>query len=306
MIDFLIKMPSSKQTTKKQKQPKTEKSTKQTKKPKKAGVKKVSDVPKIVHPRVINKVSFDEYMDSFINNVEYRRNVVKQLYEEKKCPNACVLHLNAVLKEIEAMKKRVGKRIITKRRNTGNHGRGALVAPCLISDELAKFLGVKSGTRMGRAEVNRAVTSYIHWDPETPVPEEPEKSDPDYEEKHRKVLNFKNKTQWAKKLNKDGKVRNLQDPKTKSIIIPDAALVKLLKYKEYQKAVKAGKILFNQTDPETKEKSKVVREDDILTYSVLQHLLARHFIKDDSPAEDVPDQEDEGSDEETEVESDEE
>lgn len=295
-------MPSSKQTTKKQKQPKTEKSTKQTK-VKKVKAKKVSEIPKIVHPRVINKVSFDEYMDSFINNIEYRRNVVKQLYEEKKCPNACVLHLNAVLKEVEAMKKRVGKRIITKRRNTGNHGRGALVAPCLISDELAKFLGVKSGTRMGRAEVNRAVTAYIHWDPETPVPEEPEKSDPEYEEKHRKVLNFKNKTQWAKKLNKDGKVRNLQDPETKSIILPDAALAKLLKYKEYQKAVKAGKIQFNQTDPETKEKRKVVREDDILTYSVLQHLLARHFIKDDSPAEEEPDQEDDND--ESEVASDE-
>lgn len=238
--------------------------------------KKVSDLPKIVRPRVFNKDSFEEYIDSFVTNVEYRRDVVKQLYDDKKCPNACVLHLNAILKEIGTMKKRVGKRIITKRRNNGNHERGALVAPRLISDELAKFLGVKPGTRMGRDEVNRAVTAYIHYDPAKKLadPKTPE------EEKSRK-----NKAMWVKKLNKDGKVRNLQDATKRSIIHPDAALSKLLKYKEYQKLFKKGEVVFNRTDKETGTVSKQAPVTDELNYSVLQHLLAPHFIKDDEPVE---------------------
>jgi chromatin remodeling complex protein RSC6 len=217
----------------------------------------------------MNSETFQEYMDSVTTLFEFRRDHLKTLYEEKKCPNSAVQYMNQALREFEIMKKRVGKKLVAKRR-TGGNTNGALVAPIPISEELTKFLGVKTGTRLGRSEVNRAITAYIQFNPDKkPVLDTPTRE-----------AAYKNKLMWVKKLNSDGKVRNLQDPSGKNVIIPDEALSKLLRYKDYVKAVKAGKVEFNHTDPKTRQVSKVVQKDPKLTYSVLQHLLRVHFLKD--------------------------
>src|SRR3989344_4946807 len=115
-------MARTKTTATKEKKPKTTKkaATKKTREAK-------PEVPKIVRPRVISKVSHEEYMDSVINHFSFRRDQVKEFYDNQKCPNACVQYMNAVLREFETMKKRVGRKLVAKRRNTGNHDNGALV-----------------------------------------------------------------------------------------------------------------------------------------------------------------------------------
>lgn len=269
-------MARSKQTTAKQTVPKkttTKKGGKKAKATKKAPAKAKKttkvEVAKISRPRVMNKQTFEEYMDSVIAHFEGRRDQVKEFYEDKKCPNACVQYQNAFLRELEIIKKRVSKKLVAKRRNTGNHNNGALVAPRPISKELAKFLGVPANKKLGRAEVNRAITAYIHFDPKKKV----DTSTPAKKAAH------KNKLKWVASLNPKGEARNLQDAENRSVINPDKKLSKLLGYDDYVKRVKKGKVVWNRKVDG--EQTKVVETDPKLNYSVLQHLLAKHFFKNE-------------------------
>jgi len=265
-------MPRQKTTTTKKTQAKKAAPKRKTAAKKKvASTRSSIDVPKISRPRVVTKESFEEWMDAAIQHFEARRDQIKDDYDnQKKTPNSHSLYMNAVLREFEAIKGRVGKKLVAKRRSTGSHSNGALVAPCRLSKKLTSFLGVPASTRLGRAEVNRAVTAYIAFDPEKKV----DTSTP------AKEAAYKNKLKWVKKLNKDGKVRNLQDAEDRSVIHPDSELADLLNYKQYKRDVKAGKIKFNKKDKKTGEVKKTKQTDAVLNYAVLQHLLAPHFLKD--------------------------
>lgn len=245
---------------------------------KKAATKRATkpkvEVPKIVRPRVITKESHSDYMDSVYEHFSFRRDQVAAFYDDKRCPNACLQYMNAILRELETMKTRVNRKLVAKRRNTGNHTNGALVAPVPLSKELCKFLGVPVGTELGRAEVNRAIAAYIHFDPDAKV----DLSTP------AKKAAYKNKLMWVKKLNKNGAVRNLQDDTKKSIIVPDAKLGALLNIKKYRKDVRAGRISFKRKNRETGEVEEVVQDSDEVNYSVLQHLLRVHFPKQEGKA----------------------
>ena len=126
-----------------------------------------------------------------------------------------------------------------------------------ISDELAEFIKVPSGTRLSRIEATRAICAYAHW-----------KDD----EKREDILRWKN-------LNPTGK-RDLQNPQDKKAVIPDKALVKLLRYNEYKKDVKNGKVYKKVKDKETGKQSLVQMTNDMLYYWVIQKLISPHFLKD--------------------------
>jgi len=256
------------------------------------------EVPKIVRPRVITKESHSDYMDSVYEHFSFRRDQVAAFYDDKRCPNACLQYMNAVLRELETMKTRVNRKLVAKRRTTGNHANGALVAPVALTKELCKFLGVPAGTELGRAEVNRAIAAYIHFDPEAKV----DLSTP------AKKAAYKNKLMWVKKLNKNGAVRNLQDEEKHSIIHPDAKLGALLNVKQYRKDVRAGRVVFKRKNRETGDVDEVVQDSDEINYSVLQHLLRVHFLSSKKKAprrdEEEDDLEEEDLSEDMEVEED--
>lgn len=63
----------------------------------------------------------------------------------------------AVIKEHKTAQK-VSNR---KNKRSGNRKPSGFVRPCLVSDELAAFLGKPSGTEMARTEVSKEINAYI-------------------------------------------------------------------------------------------------------------------------------------------------
>ena len=123
--------------------------------------------------------------------------------------------------------------------------------PVDISDELCDFLEIKRGTQVSRSSVNQRVSTYI-------------------------CVSSGNR-QWVDKYNPVN--RNLRDPTNPAKIIPDEKLSKMLGYDEFVEKVKRGEKTWRRRNRETGEMVDVVATDTALTYSVMQHLLAKHFVK---------------------------
>ena len=147
-----------------------------------------------------------------------------------------------------------------------------------ISEELADFLQVPHGTRLSRIEATRGICAYAHW-----------KDD----EKREDMLRWKH-------LNPNGK-RNLQNPQDKKVVIPDKLLVKLLRYNEYKKDVKTGKVYKKVKDKESGKENLVQMTSDLLYYWVIQKLISHCFLKDEE-GNDEPEEELEELDEDEEEE----
>lgn len=226
----------------------------------KTGAKKApkkSNIPAITRPRGLTQESFEKYMDSAVANAEYRLAELEKMHSDGRCPHKAVQHLRSVIKEYAYITKRITP-LTKKKRKQVDKSNNILMKKVEVSPELAKFLKLKKGEKVSRSEVNTAVTMYINIKDLKKVPTE--------------------KKKWVTRMNPGGK-RSLQDEEHGNIIHPDSALSKLLNYPAYQKKVKAGKQVWKRKNKETGEKEEVVEEDDKLTYSVVQHLLAPHFPK---------------------------
>lgn len=73
------------------------------------------------------------------------------------------------------------------------------------------------------------------------------------------------------------KANNLQN---RLKIIPNPKLAELLDYDDYVTRVLNGRVAWARRDPNTGDRVQKVETDSSLTYSVLQHLLAKHFISE--------------------------
>ena len=259
----------------------------------KTGAKKApkkSNIPAITRPRGLTQESFEKYMDSAVANAEYRLAELEKMHSDGRCPHKAVQHLRSVIKEYSYITKRITP-LTKKKRKQVDKSNNILMKKVAVSPELAKFLKLKKGEKVSRSEVNTAVTMYINIKDLKKVSAE--------------------KKKWVTRMNPGGK-RSLQDEEHGNIIHPDSALSKLLDYPAYQKKVKAGKQVWRRKNKETGEKEDVVEDDDKLTYSVVQHLLAPHFPKGgktedtgDDASEDVEEDEvEEAEDDESTLDSD--
>jgi len=218
---------------------------------------KKSNIPSITRPRGLTQDSFEKYMASAVANAEYRLAELEKLHSEGKCPHKAVQHLRSVIKEYSYITKRITP-LTKKKRKQVDKSNNILMKKVDVSPDLSKFLKLKKGEQVSRSEVNTAVTMYINIkDLKSVAPE---------------------KKKWVTRMNPGGK-RKLQDAEHGNIIHPDKALSNLLNYPAYQKRVKAGNQVWRRKNKETGEFEDVVEEDDKLTYSVVQHLLAPHFPK---------------------------
>jgi len=164
------------------------------------------------------------------------------------------------VKLLQTIRKKVNKmnvefrRIEKIKRKRGGIG-GGLVSKSEVTDELADFLKISSGSQITRNEITNAICVYCHLIPD---------------EKRPQML------VWEK-INPKGK-RDLQDPNNKSIIIPDKKLSKLLNYKKYIRDVNNKKITENKVNKETNEKEVIIVTDPSLKYYVMQKLISKQII----------------------------
>lgn len=80
------------------------------------------------------------------------------------------------------------------------------------------------------------------------------------------------------------KSHNLGDPTNYMNIIPNDKLSKLLNYDDYVNRVLNGRVSWARMDKNSGDRIHQLETDSSLTYSVLSHLLAKHFI---SPKEEA-------------------
>lgn len=66
-----------------------------------------------------------------------------------------------------------------------------------------------------------------------------------------------------------------------SIINPNNVVSDLLDYPAYQEMVRRGEKTWLRQDPITRQMVQVVETNDRLTYAIVQHLLAKHFLGTD-------------------------
>lgn len=166
--------------------------------------------------------------------------------------------LRSVRKMVKSLMAEVPKISKHKPKKTGEPRMSGLKVECSITDELADFLEIERGTKLSRMDVLRAINVYCKF-------------------KHGELR--PDMLKWGY-LNKDKK-RDLQNPANRRELIPDKKLSKLLRYEQYKKDVKDGKIKRKRkNDDENSEEKYIIEtvEDDSLHYKTIQKLIQVHFL----------------------------
>ena len=223
---------------------------------------KKSNIPAIKRPRSITVDSYNEYMSSTAANFDYRIKELETMYNDSKCPHKAIQHIRSVEKEWLYFAKRILPLIKPRRKQTDKKN-NILMKQVEVSPDLAKFLKLEKGEKVSRSECNTAITMYVNI------------------KDLKKVANEKKK--WIDRMNPGGK-RCLQSEDDGSVIEPDKPLAKLLDYEGYKKRVAAGEHFWHRKNKETGELEDIQETDDKLTYSVVQHLLAPHFPRNEKVA----------------------
>lgn len=165
----------------------------------------------------------------------------------------------ALRKELpQVTRSKIARSILSTRKNIAS----GITKKFQISKELAEFLKVPEDTELSRVEATNGICVYAHL-----------KKD----EKRESMLRWKHLNPGCK--------RNLQNPKDKKAILPDAALTKLLRYSQYKKDVAAGKIKIKSKDKTTGKKEEKTVENDLMYYYVIQKLIGPHFLVEDEDEE---------------------
>lgn len=181
----------------------------------------------------------------------------EQIDELKRRKEKGTRVFTTIRKSVRELHREAPKIANSKRKSSSSHQNkvSGFVLQCEITKELANFLNIDPETTLCRKDVTNAICVYAHLKPD---------------EKRVHML------KWEY-LNPGGK-RNLQDPSNKMSILPDSALSKLLRYNQYKKDVKTGKITKNVKNKTTRMVTKVTVTEPTLYYWVVQRLIREHFV----------------------------
>lgn len=195
-------------------------------------------------------------IDSHLEKYQLLISLVKEEIERKqKTREPGIRNVQNIKKMIEELEKEVPKVAKIKRKSDARKISGFSLQ-CVITEELAEFMKIPKNSTPTRIDITNAICAYSHIKPN---------------ETKEQILRWNH-------LNPEGK-RNLQDPKNKMNIIPDAKLKKLLKYDKYVKDVKEGKVFKNVLNKDTGKREKVLVEDPVLSYSVIQKLIQVQILE---------------------------
>ena len=175
----------------------------------------------------------------------------------KSTQTSGVKFLKSVRKNVISMRDKAPKLAKQKRKNLNS----GLKIEREVTDELRNFLKLEPNQKISRVDATRGITAYINIKKSETRPT---------------ILRWQH-------LNPNSK-RNLQLQQDKNgngadatKIIPDAALSKLLKYDEYVKNVKDGKVFRNKKNDDGVVE-KIVETDPSLRYYTIQKLIQHHFV----------------------------
>ena len=197
--------------------------------------------------KIITKESLEEEFNDLLTLVDTEIDKKRKSFEKNKG----IRKLIQIKKRVESIRKHIPKMIKHSRSINRDPSKNGFVIPTNISKELSKFLSIDPNTKLSRENVQCAISTYIHIDPE---------------EDREKI------TRW-KYLNPD--FRDLRSVSNKRVIQPDDKLSSLLDYDKYREDVKKGLIEINNK----KLGKKIVTSDDSLYYYILTKLIQKHFIK---------------------------
>jgi hypothetical protein len=196
-------------------------------------------------------------LETHLQKYEVLRNILDNEIEKRsRQREPGVKILRTVRKKVIELQKEAPKIARRKRLMTEAQKRSSgFLKECEITDELRKFMKLSPDEYPSRIDITNAICAYIHIKPD---------------EKRENILRWKH-------LNKVD--RNLQDPINKRIIVPDKKLSSLLKYKQYKKDVRSGKIIKSVKDKTTGKVDERIVIDDSLYYSVVQKLIQSPIIR---------------------------
>lgn len=199
------------------------------------------------------KVTIDTHMEKYTLVLQM---LDEEIERKQKAREPGIRTLQRVRGKVEELQGEVLKVAKIKRKNPDSKKVSGFSLECRITKELAEFMKIPEDSTPTRNDITNAICVYAHFNPA---------------EKKPQVLKWKH-------LNPEGK-RNLQDPKNKMYIIPDAKLRKLLQYDTYVKDVKEGKITRKVLDKETGKRETILVKDPGLSYSVIQKLIQTQIVK---------------------------
>lgn len=130
-----------------------------------------------------------------------------------------------------------------------------LTKPVTVSPALADFLGLQVGEKISRSKVHLAITMYIK-----DVLRDPSEK-----------MNPVSQRNWQSTI--------------RGVIIPDEKFSALLNYPAYVESVAKGEKEWRRRNRDTGQIEYVSETDPKLTYLVVQHLIAKHFDKDEKNEE---------------------
>ncbi len=198
-------------------------------------------------------VTVEDHIANYNELLTYVNNEISRKKKEKETG---VRALNYILKHLTSMKKEVPQ-LFKKPKKEHIHIEGVppkennLTKPIEICDELADFLQLEHGSKLTRSQVTSAIYAYCFFD-ESKATAKP----------------------WEY-LNPER--RDLRDPNKKSIIIPDEALNRLLRYDEYCEQVANGSQLVKSKNKETGKSDLVKVVDNSLKFWVISRLITPLF-----------------------------
>lgn len=203
-------------------------------------------------------ITIESHLARFDSLLDFLNTEIEKRSKAKEKGVRVLISTKKILKELRKETPYIAHRRRPKNPNAAKPTHSGFTQEYPISAELAAFLQIEGEEpKLSRLDATRAICVYSHL-----------KEDESREEM----------LKWAY-LNPDGK-RNLQSSTDKKTIVPDKPLSKLLKYDEYKKEIKNGKVTKRVTvNKDTGVKEDVVVTSDALYYWTIQKLVNRHFIR---------------------------
>jgi hypothetical protein len=184
---------------------------------------------------------------------ELKTSVEEEIEKSKKNSVPVSRFLSSLKKSLEALEKETRRALNIKNPNARKGSSSAFDQPIEVKPELAEFLGLEEGQEVTRQDVMTAFSVYIFLDPT------------------KEMTPLKEKWAW---LNPEG--RDLRVPGQG--IKPDPTLSKLLKIKEFQKSVEAGKEHVMRKSANGKGKEEVTLTDTKITNQIITKLFNRLIL----------------------------